>query len=68
MSGLRLGRPGDPEQDVFDRQLQVRVGRDADGVRDAACLQRLVDVRLRKGRVGAKRNAPPLSLLAVDLG
>src|SRR5206468_133863 len=31
-----------PKQEVLDRKLQVIVGRDADGVLDAACLQRLM--------------------------
>jgi hypothetical protein len=39
-----------PKQEVLDRQLQVLVGRDADGVLDGACLQRLVDLQAnRKG-------------------
>jgi len=42
----RLGRR--PKQDVFDLQLQILVGRDADGVAHAACLQRLVDRRPRE--------------------
>ena len=45
---------------------RVVVGRDADGVLDAACLQRLVDLRLRKGRV-VERNLTLLHLTwAVD--
>ena len=56
------------KQDILDRQLQVLVGRDADRVRDAACLQRLVDLRPREGGVGPKRDALSLGLLAVDLG
>jgi hypothetical protein len=56
------------KQDVLDRQLEVVVGRDADRVLDAACLQRLVDRRPREGRVGAERDPLVLGLLAVDLG
>ena len=55
-------------QEAFDRQLQMPVGRDADGVAHAACLQRLVDLRPRKGGVSPERDALSLGLLAVDLG
>jgi hypothetical protein len=57
-----------PKQEVLDRQLQVLVGRDTDGVLDAACLQRLVDLRPCEGGVGPERDRPALGLLAVDLG
>ena len=49
---LPAGPSRRPKQDVFDRQLQILVGRDADGVAHAACLQRLVDRRPREGRTG----------------
>jgi hypothetical protein len=67
MRGFRLGRPGDRNRRVLDRQLQVLVGRDADGVAHAACLQRLVNLRPCKGGVGPERDVLPLGLLAVDL-
>jgi hypothetical protein len=67
MSGLRLGRPGRRKQDVFDLQLQILVGRDANRVLHAACLQRLVDLRLGEGRVSPDRNPLPLGVLALDL-
>jgi hypothetical protein len=57
-----------PKQNVFDRQFQTLVGRDADGVAHAAGLQRLVDRRSRESGIGAERHALSLGLLAVDLG
>ena len=56
------------EQDVLDRQLQVVVGRDADRVMDAACLQGVIDLRPCESRVGAERHPLALGLLAVDFG
>ena len=67
-SGLRLGRPAGRNQDVGELPLEILVGRDADRVLDAACLQRLVDLRPREGGVGPERDALSLGLLAVDLG
>jgi hypothetical protein len=57
-----------PKQEVFDFYLQILVGRNADGVAHAACLERLVDRRSRESGIGAERDALSLGLLAVDLG
>jgi hypothetical protein len=64
--GLPTGPTRRAKQNVFDRQFQVLVGRDADRVLNAACLQRLVHLAPGKGGVGAERDALAL-LLAVDL-
>jgi hypothetical protein len=56
-----------PKQEVFDRQFQILVGWDANRVLDAACLQRLVDRRPRKGGVGPECHALALGLLAFNL-
>src|ERR1019366_3130827 len=64
---LAAGPTHRTKQDIGDLPLEILVGRDADRVLDAACLQRLVDLRLRKGGVGAERHMLPLRLLALDL-
>ena len=43
-----------PGQQVADPLLQHRVGRQADGVADALCLQQLVDLGLGERRVAAE--------------
>ena len=48
--------------------LQLLVGRDANDVVHSAILQRLVDLRLGEGGVGAERQSLAFSLLALDLG
>jgi hypothetical protein len=50
-SDWRLARP---KEDVFDRQLQVLVCRDADRIRHAPLLQRLVDRRFGEGGIGSE--------------
>ena len=57
-----------PEQNVFDLQLQVPVGRDADHVFRVSLFEGLVDLRLGEGGVGAKRYSLPFGLLPLDLG
>ena len=64
---LAAGPSWRSNEEIGDLPLQILVGRDADCVLDAACLQRLVDLRLRKGGVSAERHALTLGLLALDL-
>ena len=55
-------------QQLRDVPLQAVVGRDADRVRDAPLLQRLVDLRFGKSGVGPKGYLVTQLLLPLDLG
>ena len=59
-NGRWLGRPGAQKQEVFDLDLQVLVCWHPDRVLDGTCLQGVVDLRFREGRVGADRHPPAL--------
>ena len=55
------------KQEVFDLDLQVLVCWHPDRVLDGTCLQGVVDLRCREGRVGADRHPPALGLLPLNL-
>ena len=56
------------KQDVFDRQFQALVGRNANGVLHSAFLRKLINLRLGKGRIAPEGDLFARSLLALDLG
>ena len=55
------------DHEIGNLPFQALIGRHADRVLDAALFQRFVDLRLREGRIGAKRHALTLRLLAFNL-
>jgi hypothetical protein len=57
-----------PDEQVFDAPLQHGVGREADRIRDTPPLQRFIEGRERKGRVGADDDGLPLGPVPVNDG
>ena len=57
-----------PNQQILNGSLQHSVGREADGVGHAPALQRLIEGREGKGRVGSDDDGLPLGLGPVNNG